>query len=59
MSKKGIVVASALVAAIVLGGCALRQPIPSNAPAYQAGPNTKLGCSHHCKYHCKCTNIHR
>ena len=56
MSKKGVVVASALAAAVVLGGCAQRQPIPSSSPAYQAGPSIKLGCSHHCKYHCKHTH---
>ena len=57
MSKKGVVVAAVLTAAVILGGCAPRQPIHSSSPAYQTGPSTKLGCSHHCKYHCK--RIHR
>lgn len=56
MSKKGVVVASVLAAAVVLGGCTPRQPIPSGSPAYQAGPSTKLGCLHHFKYRCKRTH---
>lgn len=58
MSKKGLVIASVFSAAVVLGGCTPRQPIPSNSPAYQAGPSTKLGHSHHNKYHkCHCKHL--
>ena len=45
MIKKGVVLASAVAAAVVLGGCAesKQQPMPHHASAYQSGHSAKLG----------------
>jgi hypothetical protein len=58
MIKKGIVIASAVAAAMLLAGCSQQpQPMPDNQAMSQSGPNGKLGASckgHHCKgHHCK------
>ncbi|AKQ33611.1 hypothetical protein [Candidatus Coxiella mudrowiae] len=55
MSKKGVVIASAVAAVVLLTGCIPREPMPVVQPVYQTGPNTKLGPTHH---HCKCYHHH-
>ncbi len=55
MSKKGLIIASAVAAAVVLAGCSHHQSMPQGS-SYQSGPSSKLGkmggssCkSHRCK----------
>lgn len=43
MSKKGVLIASAVAAALLLGGCSHQQPMPQGPMAGQAGPSSKLG----------------
>ncbi len=60
MSKKGVVIASAVAAAIILAGCSKQEPMPQGSTT-QSGSSAKLGkmggsgCKgHHCKgNHCK------
>lgn len=47
--KKGVAIVSAIAAAVILGGCAQREPMPPSHTSYQAGPSSKLG--HHCVHH--------
>ncbi|WP_100622949.1 hypothetical protein [Candidatus Coxiella mudrowiae] len=64
MTKKGVVIASAVAAVVLLTGCIPREPMPVVQPLYQTGPNTKLGpAPHHCKcyhhHHCiRCNHTH-
>ncbi|QTS83912.1 hypothetical protein [Coxiella endosymbiont of Amblyomma nuttalli] len=53
MSKKGVVIASVLVAAVILSGCTPQQPAHLSSPACK---KVKMGYSHHGKYHCKRTH---
>lgn len=44
MSKKGVVIASAVAAAILIGGCASQdQPMPQDSSNYQSGHSAKMG----------------
>lgn len=57
--KKGVILASAVAAAMVLAGCSHPQPMPQNQ-SMQTAPGGKMGngCKgHHCKGHkCKGQN---
>lgn len=54
MSKKGVVIATAVAAVIALAGCSQQQPMPQDQSVSQSGPSGKLGSCHHCKcHHCR------
>ena len=60
MNKKNAVITSVVTTAMLLGGCAMRQPISTDHVAYQSGPSAKLDAVHHHAYpkhshlsHCK------
>ena len=52
MNKKNAVITSVVTTVVLLGGCAVRQPISTNHAAYQSGPSAKLDAMHHaCSKH--------
>lgn len=53
--KKGLVIASAVAAAMVLAGCSHEQPMPVQSQ-YQTAPGGKLG--YHCRRHHHCKKHH-
>ena len=50
MNKKGILIGSAIIGAIILAGCSQQQPMPQGPMASQSGHSSKLdktGCTGH------------
>ncbi len=43
MSKKGVFIAAAVAATLLLAGCGHEEPMPQGPMAGQAGPSSKLG----------------
>lgn len=67
MKIKGVVFATAVAAAMLVGGCSQQQPMPQEPVASQTGPSTKLGtccrsmhckCHHRRSHHCKSNHCH-
>lgn len=59
MRKKGVLIASAIAAALLLAGCSNNEQMPQGPMAGQAGPSSKLGKMGTMNHHGYKTNKHR